>query len=126
MGLLVRRLRAENTLPLRYAMVLGLLEREGPLTTSELAQRERVRPQSMAETVKRLEAQRLVARERDPTDGRRILVAVTATGHETILGNRVRREQWLAGAIARELTTRERETLAAAAPLLLRLANLES
>jgi DNA-binding MarR family transcriptional regulator len=123
LGRLVRRLRAENTIPLRHATVLSRLEREGPLGTSDLAQRERMRPQSMAETIKELETDGLVLRHPDPTDGRRMLIALTTTGRELILRERARHEEWLATAIARELTARERETLARATELLRRLAD---
>jgi DNA-binding MarR family transcriptional regulator len=123
LGRLVRRLRAENTLPLRHATVLARLEREGPIGTSDLAQLERMRPQSMAETIKELEGDGLVMRDADPTDGRRMLIALTRTGRDTLHGDRARREEWLATAIARELTSREQETLARATELLSRLAD---
>jgi DNA-binding MarR family transcriptional regulator len=123
LGRLVRRLRAENTVPLRHATVLSRLEREGPLGTSDLAQRERMRPQSMAETIKELENDGLVHREADPSDGRRMLIALTATGRELVRRERARREEWLATAIARELTAREQETLGRATDLLRRLAD---
>ena len=123
LGRLVRRLRAENTLPLRHATVLGLLDREGPLGASDLAQRERMRPQSMAETVKELEADGLVHRAPDPTDGRRVTIALTTEGREKVRRNRARREEWLAQAIARELSAREEETLSRAVVLLRRLAD---
>jgi len=123
LGRLVRRLRAENTLPLRHTTVLSRLEREGPLGTSDLAQRERMRPQSMAETIKELVSEGLVMRDPDPTDGRRWFIALTATGRETVLRDRARREEWLATAIAGELTSREQETLAKAVALLSRLAD---
>jgi DNA-binding MarR family transcriptional regulator len=123
LGRLVRRLRAENTVSLRLAAVLSRLEREGPLGTSDLAQRERMRPQSMAETIKELEADELVRREADPTDGRRMLIALTPKGRDLVRRERARREEWLATAIARELTGREQETLARATELLRRLAD---
>jgi len=123
LGRLVRRLRAENTIPLRHATVLSRLDREGPLGTSDLAQRERMRPQSMAETIKELEADELVFRHADPTDGRRMLIALTTGGSELIRRERARHEEWLATAIARELTGREQETLARATDLLRRLAD---
>jgi DNA-binding MarR family transcriptional regulator len=123
LGRLVRRLRAENTVPLRHATVLSRLEREGPQGTSDLAQRERMRPQSMAETIKELEGDGLVRREADPTDGRRMLIALTSAGRDLVRRERARREEWLATAIARELTSREQQTLARATALLRRLAD---
>jgi len=123
LGRLVRRLRAENTIALRHSTVLSHLERAGPLGTSDLAQRERMRPQSMAETIKELEAEGLVLRTADPTDGRRMLIGLTAAGRDLVRRERARREEWLASAIARELTAREQETLAKATELLRRLAD---
>jgi DNA-binding MarR family transcriptional regulator len=123
LGRLVRRLRVESTIPLRHATVLSRLEREGSLGTSDLAQRERMRPQSMAETIKELETDGLVLRHPDPTDGRRMLIALTTAGRELIRRERARREEWLATAIAHELSGGEQETLARATDLLRRLAD---
>jgi len=123
LGRLVRRLRAESSLPLGHATVLSLLEREGPLATSYLAHRERMRPQSMAETVKELESGGLVRRSADPSDGRRVQIALTAAGREKIRRGRAEREEWLAQAISRELTAREEEALSRAVALLRRIAD---
>lgn len=120
---LVRRLRAENTIPLRQATVLTRLEREGPLSTSDLAQRERMRPQSMAETVRELQRAGLLTRHPDINDGRRILIGLTTKGRDLVRRERTRREEWLATAISRELSSREQETLARATDLLRRLAD---
>jgi DNA-binding MarR family transcriptional regulator len=123
LGRLVRRLRAENPIPLRHATVLGLLERDGPMGTSDLAQRERMRPQSMAETIKDLEADGLVRRRPDPSDGRRVQISLTPAGRANVRRNRASREEWLARAIARELNGREEQALAGAIELLRRLAD---
>jgi DNA-binding MarR family transcriptional regulator len=120
LGQLVRRLRTEHTLSLPHATVLGRLDRGGPATTSALAAAERMRPQSMAQTIAELEAAALVDRSPDPTDGRRILVALTARGRETLAAERRRREGWLAQAIA-GLDGEEQELLLRAVPLLRRL-----
>ena len=121
LGQLIRRLRVENTFSISQGTVLARLEREGPLTTSDLASRERVRPQSMANTVGELLASRLVARSPDPLDRRRVLIAITDLGVETLAQDRRRREGWLAAAIA-ELSDDEQNTLVSAVPLLRRLA----
>ena len=121
LGRLVRRLRVEDTLPLRYMTVLGRLEREGPLTTSSLAQRERMRPQSMAETIKELERDGLLARAPDPEDGRRILLTLTSAGTRTMREHRARRQEWLAAAIDRELGVADQRVLERAIRLLERL-----
>jgi DNA-binding MarR family transcriptional regulator len=123
LGRLIRRLRVEDTLPLRYMTVLGRLEREGPLTTSDLAQRERMRPQSMAETIKELEQDGLLTRAPDPEDGRRMLLTLTGAGTRTVREHRERRQEWLAEAIVQELNTGEQRVLARAIRLLQRIAD---
>lgn len=77
----------------------------------------------MAETIKELESDGLVERSPDPSDGRRVLISLTAAGKDNVRRNRARREEWLAQAIERELSTREEETLARAVELLERLAH---
>jgi DNA-binding MarR family transcriptional regulator len=122
LGSLLRRLRAEHRFPLSHGAVLGRLDRCGPQSVSELAVGERVRPQSMAQTVSDLEAERLVARRPDPNDGRRALVELTAEGHEALDSDRRKRAGWLAQAMETDLAPSEQEVLAEAVDLLRRLA----
>jgi DNA-binding MarR family transcriptional regulator len=122
LGQLARRLRAEHAFSLTQGAVLGRLDRDGALTASALAAAERVRPQSMAQTVGELEDAGLVARHPDPTDGRQTLIELTPQGRERLLVERRRRDGWLATAIA-ELDDDEQAALIEAIPLLRRLAN---
>jgi DNA-binding MarR family transcriptional regulator len=121
LGQLVRRLRAEYSFPVAQASVLSRLDREGPQTTSALAAAEHVRPQSMAQTLAELETAGLIARRPDPGDRRRIQIELTGQGRKRVLEGRGRREDWLAAAIAAELSPEEQRTLLAAVPLLQRL-----
>ena len=121
LGQLVRRLRAEYSFPVAQASVLSRLDREGAQTASALAAAEHVRPQSMAQTIAELEAAGLIERRPDPGDGRRIRVELTEHGRERVLEERGRREDWLAAAIAAELSPDEQRTLLTAVPLLRRL-----
>ena len=121
-GLLVRRLRAAGRIPLPQATVLGRLDREGPQTTSALATAERVRPQSMAQTVAELERAGLVSRAADPSDRRQFLLSLTAEGRAAVDAERSSREGWLAQAIAEKVTDpAERATLDRAVEILRRL-----
>jgi DNA-binding MarR family transcriptional regulator len=123
LGRLVRRMRAEGRLPLAQMAVLGRLDRGGATTVSALATAERVRPQSMSQTVGELEADGLVTRRPDPSDRRQLLVELTELGHSTIADERRHREGWLARAIAEDLSPAERATLEAALEPLRRLAD---
>jgi DNA-binding MarR family transcriptional regulator len=121
LGQLVRRLRAEHGFPLSHGSVLGRLDREGPQSVSDLAVAERVRPQSMAQTVSDLESDGLVERRPDPDDRRRALVDFTPKGREALEADRRHRIGWLAQAIE-QLSPDEQAVLAEAADLLRRLA----
>ena len=121
LGQLVRRLRSEYAFPIAQASVLSRLDREGAQTTSGLAAAERVRPQSMAQTLAELEADELIARRPDPADRRQVLIELTSRGRDRLAEDRRRREGWLAEAIAAELTSAEQQTLIDAVPLLRRL-----
>lgn len=123
LGQLVRRLRAEHRFSLAHGSVLGRLDREGPRGTSDLAAAERVRPQSMAQTVSELEAEGLISRRPDPDDGRRALLELTDKGRLTLEAERRQREGWLFEAISGQLSQQEQEELARAVELLRRLAD---
>ncbi len=123
LGQLVRRLRAEHRFSLAHGAVLDRLDREGARSTSDLAAAERVRPQSMAQTVCELEADGLITRRPDPADGRRALLELTDGGLQTLAADRCQREGWLIRAIAEGFSEREQRALAEAVPLLTRLAD---
>jgi DNA-binding MarR family transcriptional regulator len=122
LGQLMRRLRAEHRFSITQGAVLGRLDREGPQSVSDLAVAERVRPQSMAQTVGDLEADGLVQRRPDPGDRRRAVVSLTPDGHTVLALERQQREGWLAGAISDQLSPDEQAVLADATELLRRLA----
>jgi DNA-binding MarR family transcriptional regulator len=124
LGHLIRRLRTEHRFSLSQGSVLGRLDREGPQNTSKLAELERVRPQSMGQTVAELETQGLIERHPDPADGRRSLIELTEAGRTELHEDRARREGWLAEAIEGNLSDEERERLDEAVRLLARLAEL--
>jgi DNA-binding MarR family transcriptional regulator len=124
LGQLIRRLRSEHRFSLSQGSVLGRLDREGAQSVSDLAFAERVRPQSMAQTVTDLESDGLVARTPDPDDGRRALVSLTEAGLTELREDRLRREGWLVRAIE-ELPAADRATVERAIVLLRRLADAE-
>jgi DNA-binding MarR family transcriptional regulator len=122
LGQLIRRLRAEHRFPITQGSVLGRLDREGARSVSDLAVAERVRPQSMAQTVGELEADGLVSRRPDPMDKRRALVELTEHGRSVLHEDRRDREGWLPQAIRNDLSADEQVVLQRAAGLLRRVA----
>jgi DNA-binding MarR family transcriptional regulator len=124
LGRLMRRLRAEHGFSLAQGAVLGRLDREGPQSVSDLAGKEKMRPQSMAQTVADLDGEGLVERNPDPDDRRRALVSLTEAGVELIAATRQRREGWLVRAIE-ELPDEDRETVERAVVLLGHLADAD-
>jgi DNA-binding MarR family transcriptional regulator len=123
-GRLLRRLRAEpGELPVGQIAVLSRLDREGPASISDLAAADRMRPQSMAQTVHDLESTGLVSRRPDPADGRRSFVELTPLGLETLNAMRAHREDWLTQVLDSELDAEQRELLRRAVELLGRVAD---
>jgi DNA-binding MarR family transcriptional regulator len=122
-GRLVRRLRLQTDFPMAQMAILGRLDRFGPASISELAAYERVRPQSMAQTVRDVEAAGWITRRPDPDDGRRQILELTDAGLARVHANRAAHEDWLTQALERELDPAEREQLGEALKLLQRLAD---
>lgn len=90
---------------------LGRLVRDGATTTADLARAEGVRPQSMGATVQALEELGLVAREQDPSDGRRTIVSATDAGRIARQDSQRSRTRVLAERLA-ALTPEDRATVA--------------
>jgi DNA-binding MarR family transcriptional regulator len=114
---------AELTMP--QALALARILDEGPISNAALAAGEYMRPQSTHEMIRFLQASGLVERRPDPNDRRKLLIEVTPAGRRVVSELMGIRHQWLAAAIERALTPAEREMLAIAASLMLRLASLE-
>lgn len=119
-----RRIRQERSVddvtPGQYSVLAGLAH-HGPLTPREIAAHEKVQPPSMTRTIAALEELGLVSRTDHPTDGRQVLVALTPAGTKVVGDTQRRRDAWLAKRVA-ELSADERETLARASEILLRVA----
>ncbi|MED7826199.1 MarR family winged helix-turn-helix transcriptional regulator [Streptomyces chiangmaiensis] len=121
---MTRRLRqahAVGDVSLSGVSVLARLAADGPDSPGSLAELERVRPQAMASTLAVLEQRGLVGRTPDATDGRRAIMAITEEGRAMMAERRSESVHRLSAALD-EFTEQERETLAAALPLLDRLA----
>jgi DNA-binding MarR family transcriptional regulator len=121
------RLRQESQpspdeISMPQAHALARIIEHGPVANATLAAMEHVRPQSMNETVRELHARGLVDRHPDPHDGRKVLMTATPDGRRIVESILAARHAWLAAAIDDALSPAERDTLAAAAALMDRLA----
>lgn len=112
---LARRLRQETGGGFTPSQLsaLATISNHGPLTLGALADAERVAPPSITKVVAKLEADGLVQRIPDPTDGRVSRVSVTPAGQALIDETRRRKTTWLTGRV-RELDADAQAALASA------------
>ena len=96
---------------------LATIDRHGPLTPSELADREQVKRPTATRTVGRLETEGLIERTPDPADGRACLVSTTSAGRSLLKRIRGRKNAYIARRL-RDLEPDEVETLERAADIL--------
>src|SRR5690606_9205434 len=88
---------------------LASIERQGPLTPSELAKIERVKRPTATRIVAQLERDGLVTKAPDPTDGRACLIRISAEGKALLRRLRNRKNAY----ISRRLSELEPEDHAA-------------
>jgi DNA-binding MarR family transcriptional regulator len=122
-GQFVRRVRLEGNpdeLNLSQMGALARLDEKGPMTTADLARAEAMKPQSMGTILCSLEQEGLVRRRPHPTDGRQILVELTAKGADQWRQRGIAKRNWMMSSMAK-LEPREQQRLMAAIPLLKRL-----
>jgi DNA-binding MarR family transcriptional regulator len=119
---MARRLRQEagTDLSPSQASALATIDRHGPLTPSELADRERVQRPTATRIISRLEEAGLAERTADAADGRSHVVSATARGSALLRRLRGRKNAYLARRM-RELEPDEVSVLAQAAEILERL-----
>jgi DNA-binding MarR family transcriptional regulator len=117
-----RRLRQEagGGLSPTLTSALASIEHHGPLTPSELADRERVKRPTATRLIGTLEEYGLITRTADISDRRSALIAITPEGRELMRTLRTRKDLYLTERL-RKLSAEDRETLDRAADLLERL-----
>jgi DNA-binding MarR family transcriptional regulator len=123
---LLRRLRtadAATGLSAPRLSALSVVVFRGPLTLSELAAAEQVRPPTTTRLVQHLERDGLVARLPDPGDRRVTRVRATPAGRRLLTAGRERRVRRLADDLAR-LSAADRRVLTRAVDALWRLVQL--
>ncbi|UOZ02854.1 MarR family winged helix-turn-helix transcriptional regulator [Amycolatopsis sp. WQ 127309] len=114
--------RLEGEVSEEALLVLIVLDKQGPLSLSDLAATAKVTLGSMSQTVRRLEQLAYVTKARGIEDRRKVLFTLTGEGRTAATASRRHRQDWLNGLLA-ELTAAERADLLRVTPLLLRLAD---
>jgi DNA-binding MarR family transcriptional regulator len=114
--------RMEGEVPEAALLVLIVLGKRGPLSLTDLAGAAHVSLGSMSQTVRRLEQLGYVTKSRGTRDHRTVDFALSDSGRVVETASREHRRSWLDARIA-ELTPTEREDVARAAALLLRIAD---
>jgi DNA-binding MarR family transcriptional regulator len=117
-----RRLRQEAGLELSpsQAAALATIERHGPLTPSELAERERIKRPTATRVIANLRASGLIARVPDPADARSARLQLTPAGRALVQRLRRRKTAYLAQRLT-ALSPDELDTLERAAEILERI-----
>jgi DNA-binding MarR family transcriptional regulator len=116
---MARRLRQEAGTDLGPSQVAALatIERHGPLSPSELADRERIKRPTATRILSHLETALLVERVKDPADGRASILSATPAARELLKRLRARKTAYLARRLA-AMEAEDRRTLEKAAELL--------
>jgi len=116
---MARRLRQEAGTDLGPSQVAALatVERHGPLSPSELADRERIKRPTATRIVGHLEEAGLVERVKDPDDGRASILSISAEGRGHLKSLRARKTAYVAKRLA-AMDPEDRRTLERAAELL--------
>jgi DNA-binding MarR family transcriptional regulator len=120
----VREASAERELSMPQVTALSRLDRLGPMTTAGLARREQITPQAMGATMASLEKLGLVARSADAADGRLSILGLTPEGLAAVRSGRDAMVDRIVVVLEESFSDEETEILAAAAPLIERLADL--
>ena len=129
-GRLARRLRQlyavrrGDQLTFTELAVLSRLHRDGPASASQLANGERVTAQAIGAAIGALHQRGLIQRTPDPGDRRKTIVSLTDPGQSAFTVREQTVIDRMVQAVASGYTPAERRQLAAAAPLLERLADL--
>nr|WP_296769915.1 MarR family transcriptional regulator [Rhodococcus sp. (in: high G+C Gram-positive bacteria)] len=118
---LTRRLRLRHVsdrIPVAQLSILTTIFREGPLTTGELAVRERIKPPSISRSSHALVEMGLLERVPHATDRRQVVLTLTEEGARVAAEDVAARERVLADQLS-SLTPAQRTVLAEASTIMI-------
>jgi len=128
-GRLIKKLRKESStgqlLSLTERSTLALLHQYKTMLPSELAATEKITNQSMSEILRHLSELGFITRTASEQDKRKVHIALSVEGEETLMRVRSEREQWLAKAITATCTPKEQELLKQAIGILTKIVEFE-
>lgn len=126
LGKLLRKLRKEagkQPFSTTEQATMALLESNGRMLPSELAEAHHISAQGVSQIVNRLAEQNCIDKHPDETDKRKIYLSLNKQGLTALLSIRESRSKWLSKAVDSNLNEKEKEILQQAVILLNRLAH---
>lgn len=122
LGRFVRGIKTQAGTPTTsQSETLSILDRAGPLSVSQLAERRNVKHQSMRLVAGHLESEGLICKIPSPTDGRSQILSITESGRASLWQAREARTSEIAKLIRDRLSKQDRRTLEAAIKIIERL-----
>jgi DNA-binding MarR family transcriptional regulator/uncharacterized glyoxalase superfamily protein PhnB len=125
LGRRLRAVRPDKSVNLSTLGLLTALHRRGPMSAVQLAREEKLQPQSLTRLLAAMTREGLIARKTDPKDRRAHVIDITREGRGVVARDMAARRAWLDQAMDTALTLPEREQLAEAAALMLKVAGQE-
>lgn len=126
LGKLLRKLRKQSgkqPFSSTEQATMALLESNGRMLPSELAESHHISAQGISQIVNRLFEQGVIDKHPDDSDKRKIYLSMTKKGEQELLAIRISRSKWLSGAVSEQLSPKEKNILKEAVEILGRLAN---
>lgn len=121
LGARLRRVAPTSNLTSGALSLLVRLHRDGVTSAAALARAEGLEPQSLTRILARLTQDGLIARTVDADDRRRLVITINDGGRGALGRAMSERRRWLAAMIDERLDAGERDTLVAAAAIMLKL-----
>lgn len=126
-ALLHKTLRRQAGVTQEYSLTetetIGLLSRQKSMLPTELASATRITTQSMSQILKKLEENGIIIRTPSEQDKRKVYISLSAQGKKLIEKYRMKRDEWLNHEIETLLSTKEKDVLMKAVPILHKLIN---
>jgi len=125
LGKILRKLRKQSgrqPYSTTEQATMALLDSNGKLLPSELAEAHHISAQGVSQIVNRLFEQGVIDKHPDQSDKRKVYLSLTKKGQEELLNIRISRSKWLAGTVSDKLSPEEKNILNKAVDILGRLA----